>query len=310
MPQQTTTFRLLLISPGDVAEEREVVIAVIERWNATIGISLSAHVVTRRWEVARPEMGAPPQDVINEQIVDDADFGVAIFWARLGSPTEHHPSGSAEEVARLVARGAKVMVYFSAKPVPHALLKDDQYDKLQVLRATYEKAGLLATFEDAGQLAGNGQGARVGPRDRVPQERAGEQPCRARGRRCSRVSREHEDRQPDVEAIRPRGSASGVQARARGVGCGEHDSEAACPPLHAGGGPIRDDVRGPPARDDPRARRLAVQVLNAENKPAKAHDQQAIDAIKAQIADVQQRFKTFQEEAAKVAKENFPTGDT
>jgi len=55
---------------------------------------------------------------------------------------------------------------------------------------------------------------------------------------------------------------------------------------------------------------LQYNLLNAENKPAKAHDQQAIDAIKAQIADVQQRFKTFQEDAAKVAKENFPTGNT
>ena len=117
------------------------------------GLSLNAQVATTRWELARPEMGAPAQDVINRQIVDDADFGVAIFWARLGSPTEHHTSGSAEEVERLLQRGAKVMVYFSSKPVPQTLLKDDQYERLQALRANYEKRGLLASFADAGKLA-------------------------------------------------------------------------------------------------------------------------------------------------------------
>lgn len=153
MPHQTTTFKLLLISPGDVQEERQAVVGAVERWNATTGLNLRAHVVTTRWEFARPDMSAPAQQVINQQLVDDADLGVAIFWARLGSPTESHPSGSSEEVERLLAKGANVMVYFSSKAVPQELLGDDQYAKLRKLREEYEKRGLLASFPNADKLA-------------------------------------------------------------------------------------------------------------------------------------------------------------
>jgi hypothetical protein len=153
MPHPTTTFKLLLISPGDVLEERQAVVNAVERWNATTGLNLAAHVVTTRWEFARPDMSGPAQDIINQQLVDEADFGVAIFWARLGSPTEKHRSGSAEEVERLIGRGANVMVYFSSKPVPQELLKDDQYGRLQELRADYQKRGLLAFFPSPDNLA-------------------------------------------------------------------------------------------------------------------------------------------------------------
>lgn len=97
-------------------------------------------------------MGAAPQDVINQQLVDGCDFGIAIFWSRLGSPTKEHPSGSAEEVARLLHRGSKVMVYFSTQPIPQEFLRDDQFARLQELKKRYQSDGLLATFDSIGVL--------------------------------------------------------------------------------------------------------------------------------------------------------------
>ena len=52
---------------------------------------------------------------------------------------------------------------------------------------------------------------------------------------------------------------------------------------------------------------LEYKLFNAENKPFKVRDQRTIDAIKAQIIEVQERLKNFQEEAEKVAKESFST---
>src|SRR5581483_9879728 len=128
MPKQVAHYKCMVISPGDVEDARDAVVAAITDWNAHAGESLGAKIEPVRWEShARPEMGAGPQEIINKQLVDDCDFGVAIFWSRLGSPTAKHPSGSVEEIERLIAKGANVMVYFCDAPVPQDALKDDQY---------------------------------------------------------------------------------------------------------------------------------------------------------------------------------------
>src|SRR5205823_4703294 len=91
-------FRCLLISPGDVQEERDAISDVFLRWNAHEGQALEVIVELDRWEISTtPASGGRPQEIINQQIVDRSDFGIAIFWSRLGTPTGQFPSGSAEE---------------------------------------------------------------------------------------------------------------------------------------------------------------------------------------------------------------------
>ncbi len=153
MPKNLTVYSCLIISPSDVTEARDAAVSVVENWNAHVGAGLGARVEAIRWEThARPEMGAPAQEVINQQLVDQCDFGVAVFWSRLGSPTAMHPSGSTEEVDRLLRRGSKVMVYFSSAPIPQEALKDDQYARLQELRKRYQQEGLLATYSSTSEL--------------------------------------------------------------------------------------------------------------------------------------------------------------
>src|ERR1700674_5809828 len=114
MPKSVTEYRCLIISPGDVVEERQAVVDVIHRWNASVGANRGIRVEPVRWEThAHPDMSGPAQANVNEQIVDDCDFGIAVFWSRVGTPTAEYGSGSIEEVERLVARGAKVMLYRS-----------------------------------------------------------------------------------------------------------------------------------------------------------------------------------------------------
>ena len=142
-----------MISPSDVAEEREALSGLIARWNAQIGVGLNARLELVKWEShATPQMGAAPQDLLNEQIVQDCDLGVAVFRSRLGTPTEHHESGSVEEVYRLVGEGKRVLVYFSNEPIPQEALRDDQFSKLQALRERFQKDGLLFTFNDTADL--------------------------------------------------------------------------------------------------------------------------------------------------------------
>ncbi|WP_438019841.1 hypothetical protein WMF18_12570 [Sorangium sp. So ce315] len=153
MPKNLSVYSCLIISPSDVTKERDAAVEVIENWNAHVGAGLQARIEAVRWEShARPEMGAPAQDIINQQLVDQCDFGIAIFWSRLGSPTEKHPSGSAEEIDRLLRRGSKVMVYFSTQPIPQDALRDDQFSRLQELKKRYQHEGLLATFDNVAIL--------------------------------------------------------------------------------------------------------------------------------------------------------------
>src|SRR5262249_43840893 len=75
-----------------------------------------------------------------------------LFWSRLGSKTPDHPSGSVEEIFRLVEKGARVMVYFCDRPVPQKALKDGQYAKLQEFKETMNERGLLGEFSDIASL--------------------------------------------------------------------------------------------------------------------------------------------------------------
>jgi hypothetical protein len=153
MPQQIIEYRCLLISPGDVAEEREALTKVVMDWNAHVGRGIGARLELVRWEShSVPEMGGPPQSILNSQIVDSCDLAIAIFWARLGTPTQEFPSGSVEEIARLVDKGARVLVYFSDRPISPSKIDLEQLHKREEIRKRYQNEGLLATFDDVGNL--------------------------------------------------------------------------------------------------------------------------------------------------------------
>ena len=105
MSKQILEYRCLLISPSDVGEERDAVAAMIDHWNAPVGKGLNARVHLVRWEThGVPDGSAPPQEVLNRDIVDECDFGIAIFWTRPGSPTTTYVYGSIEEIDHLRPR--------------------------------------------------------------------------------------------------------------------------------------------------------------------------------------------------------------
>lgn len=139
---------MLIISPSDVEDERRAVTDTIVAWNAHAGQSLGVSIDPVRWEShSRPELGDRPQSIINRQLVDGCDFGIAIFWSRLGTPTGGHKSGSAEEIERLLAMNKNVMVYLKTAPIPQRSLRDDQYQRLQSFKKTLGSRGLYTNFE-------------------------------------------------------------------------------------------------------------------------------------------------------------------
>lgn len=153
MPKEITQFRCLLISPGDVEAERDAITKLVESWNAQIGKNLNVNIDLTKWEThSTPDMSEGPQDVLNRQIVDDCDLGIAIFWSRIGSPTKGYISGSVEEIERLLKIKKRVLVYFCEKPIPQNSLKDDQFNKLQQLKGEFSERGLLNTYTTISEL--------------------------------------------------------------------------------------------------------------------------------------------------------------
>jgi len=116
---QAKTVRILIASPSDVEEERNIAEKIInglevpcERENLMI------RPIAKRWETDVPAlMGKPAQDIVNEWLVDESACAVCIFWKRIGTPTDNAEGGAIEELERMLNAGKSVLLYFSDVPV-------------------------------------------------------------------------------------------------------------------------------------------------------------------------------------------------
>ena len=152
MASTITHFRCLLISPGDMQDERDALRQVCLSWNAHMGKFLGASVELTGWEThTTPASGARPQEIINEQIVDEAAFGIALFWTRLGTPTGQAPSGSAEEIARLTATKKRVMIYFKTSDIRQSAA-NEEFQRLQDFKKEMQSTGLCFDFDSVFSL--------------------------------------------------------------------------------------------------------------------------------------------------------------
>jgi hypothetical protein len=137
-------FRLLFSAPSDIArEDLEVATAAVLRWNAIYGQQFGAVVVPTNWQahsVARH--GLHPQEELNAQLVDVADILIALFWHRLGSPTETAESGTIEEIERAHGAGAYVTILRCSRAIP----QDVDLPQLERLRAFYDEIRSRSLF--------------------------------------------------------------------------------------------------------------------------------------------------------------------
>lgn len=123
-PRTTRLVTLFVASPGDVAEERGRVRAVVERVHRAVGPEVRIDVV--RWEdYAAPDWSRPQAVVFGNTSFASIDLFVGIFWSRLGTPSGavdptrgvEYESGTVEELAaarRLYEEGSlrRIMLYF------------------------------------------------------------------------------------------------------------------------------------------------------------------------------------------------------
>ena len=104
MSFRAETYRVLIASPSDLAEERQAATEAINDWNSQHASAESVVLLPVKWEThATPQSGVRPQQVINDQLVRNSDILVGMFWTRFGSNTGVAESGTVEEIDQFVA---------------------------------------------------------------------------------------------------------------------------------------------------------------------------------------------------------------
>ena len=150
MTFQATTFRVLIASPSDVSEERELAVRAIQEWNDQHAADRRVVLLPLRWEThSAPEYGKRPQEVINRQIVDNCDLLVGIFWTRIGTNTGVADSGTIEEIERVATQGKQVMLYFSRAKFDPEQIDLEQLAKLREFKKKTWPTSLNETYSSA-----------------------------------------------------------------------------------------------------------------------------------------------------------------
>ncbi|MDP4533378.1 hypothetical protein Q9252_14615 [Marinobacter salarius] len=156
MPRNETVISVFVASPSDVSEERKALESVVHELNKTWSKNLNLRIDLIKWETdVHPGFGAYSQDVINEQINDEYDVFIAMFWGRIGSPTHKAASGTIEEFDRAYRKytankdSVDIMVYFKDQPLPPSKIDYDQLKNIQNLQSELgEKGSLYWMFEN------------------------------------------------------------------------------------------------------------------------------------------------------------------
>ncbi|MBQ9281111.1 MAG: hypothetical protein IJ207_02810 [Treponema sp.] len=144
---QANCFNVMIVSPSDISEEREIAKNVLYRWNelnsrfhnivfSVLGYDINAHA----------DSGVHPQESLNHQLLEQADLIIAIFWTKLGTPTTEYSSGSVEEITKHIQQGKRALIYFSNKQVSPDKFNSDQYQKLQDYKKSIQGSAFYKDF--------------------------------------------------------------------------------------------------------------------------------------------------------------------
>lgn len=158
MSYQADVYNVMLASPSDVILERQIAREIILDWNNINSSMRRIVLLPISWEYnSIPSMGNRPQEIINEQILRNADILVGIFWTRIGTPTGKAVSGTVEEIEEHVESGKPAMLYFSNKPVIQDSIDPEQYNAVKKLKKDFQSRGLTNDFDSVEDFRKNFQ---------------------------------------------------------------------------------------------------------------------------------------------------------
>lgn len=147
MSYESTVYRILIASPSDVDEEREVASRIIQDWNDLHSFNKKIVLLPVKWEThSSPTFGVRPQEAINKQIVDDCDMLIGFFWTKIGTPTGEDLSGTIEEIKRVSKARKPVMLYFSKRGKDPSQIDVKQLESLTKFKEEVYKVALVENY--------------------------------------------------------------------------------------------------------------------------------------------------------------------
>lgn len=147
MPFQAIVYRIMIASPSDVQQERDIIRKVINEWNEINSVTRSVILLPVGWEThASPALGDTVQNIINQQVLKDCDILIGVFWTRIGTKTDDFESGSVEEIERHIEQKKPAMIYFSEAPIKPSSLDKAQYELLGQFKNRCDTLGLYEKY--------------------------------------------------------------------------------------------------------------------------------------------------------------------
>lgn len=150
MTYNANIYNVMLASPSDVTDELKIAREVIFEWNNVNSFSRKIVLHPINWEYSSySSFNDKPQEVINQQLLKNADILIGIFWTRIGTPTGKAISGTVEEIDEHIKSGKPTMLFFSNRSIYPDRIDRDQYDAVLQIKKEYQKNGLTYTYNSS-----------------------------------------------------------------------------------------------------------------------------------------------------------------
>ena len=154
--EQTQILSIVVASPGDVQNERDLLQNVIEELNRGIAAERGLVCTLSRWETdTYPGFHAEgPQALIDPILkIAECDLVIGIFWKRFGTPTADGKTGTEHEFVTAYEawkehRRPQIFVYFNQKAYsPKSKAEIEQWGKVIEFRERFPKEGLWWPYD-------------------------------------------------------------------------------------------------------------------------------------------------------------------
>lgn len=152
MAYQATVIPVMIASPGDVAQERDIIRKTIARWNAANSWNSRVILDPVGFDTHMAPGFGRPQQRINDQLLPICDLLIAVFWTKLGSPTGEEDSGTIEEIKAHIKAEKPAMIYFSSKPVSPITIDEEQSKKVKAFRTSLQPVAQYQVYDDLPQF--------------------------------------------------------------------------------------------------------------------------------------------------------------